>query len=59
MAKPKRDIANNLKWYRESFGYSLKDVADMLGYTSISSISNWETGTVIPNLFTAFKLSRL
>ncbi|OQP67866.1 helix-turn-helix domain-containing protein [Niastella populi] len=59
MAKPRTGIANNLKWYRESYGYSLKDVAELLGHTSTSSISNWETGNVIPNLFTAFKLSRL
>lgn len=59
MAKPTTGLANNLKWYRESHGYSPKDVAEMLGHTCTSSISNWETGNVVPSLFIAFKLSRL
>jgi hypothetical protein len=59
MAKPHTCIPNNLKWYREQRGYSLKDVVAMFGHTYTSSVSTWETGAVVPGLFNAFKLSRL
>jgi transcriptional regulator with XRE-family HTH domain len=52
-------IANNLKIYREKAGLTQKEVAERLGPHSITLISRWENGDVLPNLASAFKLSRL
>ena len=48
---------NNLWIARKKAGLGQKSVARLLGCKSISSISEYETGTVLPSLSTAFKLA--
>jgi DNA-binding XRE family transcriptional regulator len=48
---------NNLWIARQKAGLRQKSVARLLGYKSISPISEYETGTVLPSLSTAFKLA--
>ena len=45
----KKRIYNNLYYYRRLWGYSLKDVAFLLGYKSTSVISRWEKGIEAPS----------
>ena len=49
--------ANCLWIARKKAGFGQKTVARLLGYKSISSISAYETGRLLPGLRTAFKLS--
>ena len=48
---------NRLWIARKRAGLGLKNAARLLGYKSISSISEYETGKLLPGLRTAFKLS--
>src|SRR5713101_9160234 len=48
---------NKLWIARKKAGLGQKSVARLLGYKSISPISEYETGTVLPSLSTAFKLA--
>ena len=58
---PKRHPKNlNKLWIaRQKAGLGQKTVARLLGYKSISSISEYETGTVLPSLSTAVKFALL
>jgi transcriptional regulator with XRE-family HTH domain len=48
---------NKLWIARKKSGLGQKSVARLRGYKSISPISEYETGTVLPSLSTAFKLA--
>lgn len=50
---------NFLRKYRQTKGYTLKDVAFLLGYDSIGVISQWEQGTRHPSLINTLKLSKI
>src|SRR6266853_1335864 len=54
----RRPQPENKLWIaRKKAGLGQKSVARLLGYKSISQISEYETGTVLPSLSTAFKLA--
>jgi transcriptional regulator with XRE-family HTH domain len=57
MAKHHPKNRNKLWIARQKAGLGQKTVARLLGFKSISSISEYETGTVLPSLSTAFKLA--
>jgi transcriptional regulator with XRE-family HTH domain len=57
MPKQRPKNLNKLWIARKKSGLGQKSVARLLGYKSISSISEYETGTVLPSLSTAFKLA--
>ena len=57
MPKQRPKNFNNLWIARQKAGLRQKSVARLLGYKSISPISEYETGTVLPSLSTAFKLA--
>jgi DNA-binding XRE family transcriptional regulator len=59
ISMPKQHPKNfNKLWIaRKKSGLGQKSVARLLGYKSISPISEYETGTVLPSLSTAFKLA--
>ena len=59
MKRKKATNINFLRKYRQKKGYTLKDVAFLLGYESIGVISEWEQGTRIPCLINTLKLSRI
>ena len=59
MKRKKTTNINFLRKYRQKKGYTLKDVAFLLGYESIGIISEWEQGTRLPCLINALKLSRI
>lgn len=48
---------NKLWIARKKAGLGQKSVARLLGYKSISPISEYESGAVLPSLSTAFKLA--
>ena len=54
---------NNLGLYlkkkRSEAGYSQRDVADKLGYTSSQFVSNWERGLAAPPVGTLKKLGSM
>ncbi len=51
--------ANNLKKFRETIGYSQKDVALLLGFDYVKNISRWENGETFPSIEYLFALSHL
>lgn len=51
-------IANTLKKSRKEHGYSLKEVAEMVG-RSDKSVSSWETGRTQPDIPTLIKLCEI
>ena len=57
MPKQRPKNLNKLWIARKKAGLGQKSVARLLGYKSISPISEYETGTVLPSLSTAFKLA--
>ena len=57
MAQQHPKNLNKLWIARQKAGLRQKSVARLLGYKSISPISEYETGTVLPSLSTAFKLA--
>ena len=58
MAKP-RPHRNYLWIARKKAGMGQKSVARLLGYRSVSPVSEYETGRLLPSLPTAFKLAAL
>jgi len=48
---------NNIRYYRKIWGYTLKDVAFLLGLNDITQISRWETGKEMPSLASLIKLA--
>ena len=52
-------VKNQLKLHRTTSGYSQKEVAQILGFSSIAQISRWERGEKDPNLKHALQLSAL
>jgi len=51
---------NNYLWIaRKKAGLGQKSVARLLGYKSISPVSEYETGRLLPSLRTALKLAAL
>lgn len=50
-------IAENIKYLRKKSGYSQNDLADMLGYSSFTTIQKWESGVSTPPLGTFAKMS--
>lgn len=59
MNKRKEIIPNHLKEHRIRCGYTQKEVALILGFTSEDRICLWEQGKNIPNLINLLKLSSL
>jgi transcriptional regulator with XRE-family HTH domain len=59
MRTPQPRNLNRLWIARKKMGLAQKSVARLLGYKSISPISEYETGRLIPSLRTAFKFSIL
>src|SRR6266436_10359969 len=57
MATTRPKNFNKLWIARKKSGLGQKSAARLLGYKSISPISEYETGTVLPSLSTAFKLA--
>jgi transcriptional regulator with XRE-family HTH domain len=45
----KKRVYNNLYYHRRIWGYTLKDVAFLLGIASTSIISRWEKGIEAPS----------
>jgi len=58
----RRALSNNLNnlWIcRKKVGLPQKSVARLLGHRTTSPISEYETGRLVPNLRTAFKLAAI
>ena len=41
---------NNLRYHRRLWGYSLKEVAFLLGHVSTSQLIRWERGSELPGV---------
>lgn len=52
-------FANNIKFLRESRGYTLKTLANKLGYKSLNTIQKWESGYSIPPQSMLYKIAEL
>lgn len=48
---------NSLWLARKKIGLGQKSVARLLGHRTVSAISEYETGRILPNLHTALKLA--
>jgi transcriptional regulator with XRE-family HTH domain len=60
MPKPKnRPIANQLRKYRRARGLTQREVARILGFTNVSSLSRWEHGVCLPSVMNMFRLAAL
>jgi transcriptional regulator with XRE-family HTH domain len=59
MQQPKPRVANKLKHYRTLRGYTLKEVAPLLGLKNTNRLARWEKGTAFPGTRNLFKLSRI
>lgn len=59
MSKEKNVLKNNLLRYRLLFGYTQREIAQMLGLNSTSVIGRWEQGLAAPDLKNAMKLSAI
>jgi transcriptional regulator with XRE-family HTH domain len=57
METPRSQHENKLWIARKKAGLEQKSVARLMGYKSISPISEYETGRLLPSLSTALKLS--
>jgi DNA-binding XRE family transcriptional regulator len=57
MRRPNNHNLNKLWIARKKVGLGQKSVARLLGHKSTSPISEYETGRILPNLHTAFKLA--
>ena len=57
MLRPRHEIHNRLWIARKTIGLGQKNVARLLGHKSLSPISEYETGRLLPNLRTALKLA--
>jgi len=57
MQRPRHQNLNRLWIARKKAGMGQKSVARLLGHKSTSPISEYETGRLLPNLHTAFKLA--
>ena len=57
MRRPSHQNPNKLWIARKKVGLGQKSVAKLLGHKSTSPISEYETGRILPNLHTAFKLA--
>ena len=52
-------VKNRLELNRKTSGYSQREVAQILGFSSVAQISRWERGEKDPNLKHALQLSAL
>ncbi len=50
-------LAENLRYLRTRRGLSLSDIAELLGYKSLTTVSKWESGTNEPPFGIVKKLS--
>jgi DNA-binding XRE family transcriptional regulator len=57
MRQARHHNLNRLWIARKKVGLGQKSVARLLGHKSTSPISEYETGRILPNLHTAFKLA--
>jgi len=48
---------NQIRNYRHQRKLRLRDVADLVGQTSVAHISHWEKGRKLPSLANALRLS--
>jgi DNA-binding XRE family transcriptional regulator len=53
-----QQLPHNLKHYRQKHQYTQQQLADLLK-VSRSVVAKWENGHVLPDLFTAVKLSKI
>lgn len=56
MARDLKKIVNYLRLYRRKKGLSQKKMADLMGFRTTSSISNYERGNKLPYLINLLKL---
>ena len=56
--KPSKRYPNRIRQIRLEKGLSQRDLAHILGYKSVSSLSHLERGRKLPSLQTAFKLEQ-
>lgn len=56
MTKEKKYCNNNLRKYRKLMGYTLRDVAWLLGFQSPSRVSLWEKGRTYPGIENLIKM---
>jgi transcriptional regulator with XRE-family HTH domain len=59
MLKKDVNLGKYLKEKREGAGFSQKEVADKLGYTTPQFVSNWERGVSQPPLKTLKKIGEM
>ena len=52
-------IAENIRYLRKKWGYSQDDLANVLGYSSFTTIQKWESGVSTPPLGIFAKMSDL
>jgi transcriptional regulator with XRE-family HTH domain len=57
MHTPRAQYENKLWIARKKAGLEQKSVARLMGYKSVSPISEYETGRLLPSLSTALRLS--
>ena len=57
MRQPSHHHLNSLWIARKKIGLGQKSVARLLGHHTTSTISEYETGRILPNLHTALKLA--
>lgn len=56
MVQGRKHFHNSLRRHRKMMGYTLKNVALLLGMKSTNRLSQWEHGITQPNLTNALKL---
>lgn len=59
MRKPCNHYHNSLWLARKKVGLGQKNVARLLGHKTISAVSEYETGRLLPSLRTALKLAAI
>jgi len=53
-----RKIANNLMRFRKAAGYTQAELAEKINYSD-KSVSKWESGNGIPDVYTLMQLAEL
>ena len=53
-----RKIAKNLTYYRKAAGYTQAELAEKINYSD-KSVSKWESGNGVPDIYTLIQLAEL
>lgn len=52
-------LARNIRYLRQRRGWSLSDLANLMGYRSLTTVAKWESGVNEPPLKSVHELARI